>query len=227
MAGLDTEFAAQQERTIARKLAAESYKKRQDTVYLEQGSSLELPAGESEDSSLSDSLAGNAAEPYGEGNSDSDTDFQASLYYVSTAQGTKRRIVTPLLSSTLDWAKGPDRKAVGVVAATITSMGGNINDYRLSRTTLRTHRAADRAAIAAELTASLQGDGYLSLFGDGKLVSDFQSKDKVNRLAVLVAGIDGKGEEQLLGIPKVNGGDAKSESEAVYGVVLEWNLKQR
>ncbi|KAK3923591.1 Bifunctional protein TilS/HprT [Frankliniella fusca] len=73
----------------------------------------------------------------------------------------------------------------------------------------------------------MQGDGALSLHWDGKILPDFSSEEKVNRLPVLVAAINPGGEEQLLGVPKVAGGDAGSEFDAIKVLINEWGVKDR
>ena len=194
------DFAAQQERAMARKRAAESFKEK---YYSSSSSASAVSSAPLE--AESDSEISNAEE-----------EFQGPNPKIK-----KKKILTPVLSSTLDWAKLSARKATGVVAATLASLGENAADYCLGRETLRLQRNSDRESVAKKLKESLQqGDGILSLHWDGVMVPDNDSNQKVNRLPVHVVGIDEIGEEQLLGVPKVHRGDPNLSLKAFIKYLL-------
>jgi hypothetical protein len=51
-----------------------------------------------------------------------------------------------------------------------------------------------------------------------------QSKETVDRLAILVSG---EGTTKLLGVPKIHSGTGEAQAMSVYKLVNEWNLKDR
>lgn len=59
---------------------------------------------------------------------------------------------------------------------------------------------------------------------DGKIVPDLTGREKVDRIAVLVSY---DGTAKFLGAPKIKSGTGQSIAEAVYGVLIDWNIAEK
>ena len=105
-----------------------------------------------------------------------------------------------------------------LIAAFITASGGNLDDFKLSRTTgYRT-----REKVAGLVTEKDKSDfrnickdrsKKLIVHFDGKLVDELDpkkvNKEQMDRVAILVRSPDLEQEEQLLGIPEMKSGTGK------------------
>ena len=94
----------------------------------------------------------------------------------------------PELTAMLDRTKCTDRVTTGVVASVIKAAGGNLNDFVISKDTVRRQRNKKREVIAAKVKEDfkVKKPKYVNLHWDGKLVGNFLGiKDE--RLTVLVS----------------------------------------
>jgi hypothetical protein len=64
----------------------------------------------------------------------------------------------------------------------------------------------------------------LVIHWDGKILPAIFGEGSVDRLPVLVSG---DGMDKLLGVPKVSSGTGEIEANAVYKLVVEWQLIER
>lgn len=133
-------------------------------------------------------------------------------------------IVTTEVASALDRTKVSDRNAMYVLSATVQSLGYNVQDFTLNRESIRQARRKNRQKIANELKASFLPTTPLTIHWDGKLLPSLTSKDKVDRLAVIVSG---DGVMKLLGVPKISNGTGEAQSTSVFELIEEWNLTER
>lgn len=131
-------------------------------------------------------------------------------------------ILTPALSSALDRTKTSDRSATFILSAAAEAYGDKTKT--LSRETIRRVRRTNRETIATELRLAFAPDVSLTVHWDGKLLPELTSKEKVDRLAVLVSGC---GVMKLLGVPKIVTGTGKAQAEAVFALVNEWKIADR
>lgn len=115
-------------------------------------------------------------------------------------------IVTSRVASALDRTKVSDRNAMYVLSTTVQSLGHNIQNFTLNRESIRQARREYREKIANEIRTSFVNTIPLIVHWDGKLLPDLTSKDKVDRLAVIVSG---DGIMKLLGVPTIPNGTGK------------------
>lgn len=78
-----------------------------------------------------------------------------------------------------------------------------------------------RAKIATELKEHLHVARILVLHWDGKLLPQNDGPGKIERLPIVVTGLD---TEQLLGIPKLDTGSGINSAMAIIETLTEWNL---
>lgn len=81
-----------------------------------------------------------------------------------------------------------------------------------------------RKKISVEIKESFNPRVNLTIHWDGKIFSALTSKNKVDRLAVLVSG---EGVSKLLGVPAITSGTGESQANAVYKLIEDWGLINR
>jgi len=114
-----------------------------------------------------------------------------------------------------------DRKATFVVAATAHSLGHDIDELNVSRSSIRRARVSMRTELARHLKQQFHTSAALVVHWDGKLLPDLTGKELVDRLPVIVLGA---GVNQLLGVPKLTGGTGEAQASAVVLALEEWGL---
>ena len=143
----------------------------------------------------------------------------------STEPSKRKRGRKSVLSSevafALDRTNISNRKATFVVGATVQALGMDVGDFSLNRETLRRQRRLNREQIAEELKKSFKPTDPLTVHWDGKLLPALTSKDKVDRLAILVSSPDSV---KLLGVPVLQQGTGSAQAEAVYDALIDWNV---
>ena len=143
----------------------------------------------------------------------------------STSKPTKRarkNIVSPELAATMDRTKISDRKATFMLAATARSLGNDIQDFTINRSSIRRARLSLRQDISKHLKDKFDPKTPLTVHWDGKLLPDLTGKELVDRLPVLVSGL---GTNQLLGVPKLVSGTGEAQATAVDQLLEDWGLK--
>jgi len=133
-------------------------------------------------------------------------------------------ILSPELACALDRTKVSDRNATFVLAAAAQSFGHNISDIVLSKDSVGRARRGYRESISKEIRASFTPSTPLTVHWDGKMLPALTSKDKVDRLAVLVSG---EGVMKLLGVPQIASGTGEAQANAVFSLIEQWNLIDR
>jgi hypothetical protein len=146
----------------------------------------------------------------------------------SSTPGMKRHrpvnIVTPEVASALDRTQVSARNAAHVLAAAAQSLGHNPEHLALNRESIRRARRQHREAIAAEIKASFTPNVPLTVHWDGKMLPALESKENVDRLAILVSG---DGVVKLLGVPQLANGTGIAQADAVFNTLTDWNLADR
>lgn len=139
----------------------------------------------------------------------------------------KRQKITILdenVALALDRTRTSSRSATYILAAASTSLGLDLDDVKLSHSTIHRARINVRTKVAERLKKNLQVADHLTLHWDGKLLPEAGSLKKVERVPVIVSGLD---TEQLLGVPKFDKGSAANEAQGIAESVREWNLADR
>ena len=123
----------------------------------------------------------------------------------------------------LDRVNLPDRASMFVLGAVTKSLGYELPDVTLSRSSIRRSRIAGRKADGEreQLRYKENEHGPMLLHWDGKILPDIDGK-KVDRIAVLVTE---NGIEQLLGIPKIRNGTGEAQANVCIEVIDEWELR--
>jgi len=120
--------------------------------------------------------------------------------------------------------KTSNRNATCVLAAAAESLGHSPSSIVLNRESIRKARRQHRETAAKELQASFTPNCLLIIHWDGKMLPALESKESVERLAVLVSG---DRVMKLLGVPKLPNGTREAEAIAVFNLVQECNLTDR
>ena len=143
----------------------------------------------------------------------------------STSQPRKRfrkHIVSPELAATLDRTKLSDRKATFMIAAKARSLGKDVQEFTINRSSIRRARLRLRQDISNRLKDNFDLGTPLTVHWDGKLLPDLPGKELVDRLPVLVSGLNTL---QLLGVPKLVSGTGEAQAAAVHQLFEDWGLK--
>jgi len=142
----------------------------------------------------------------------------------SKKQRGRKEIMTVKISSALDKCKVSDRDAVHLIIAVSESLGHNVSDIIVNRSSIKRYREKTRLALATEIrnAFSVSQLNALVLHWDGKLLPDLCGKQTVDRLPIVITNGDN---EQLLGVPKLLHGTSKAQAEAIYQLLVEWGLK--
>lgn len=162
-----------------------------------------------------------------ESDADDDTFNYPSTSTLKKKADKKRKIKlnSPNLMSALDRTKISDRSATFAIAATAQTVGINMSEITLSRSTLRRQRAEFRAQFSMDLKHNFDPDGPLVVHWDGKLLADISGeKVEVDRLPILVTGND---VEKLLGVPKLPVGTGKAIAKAVFDTLNDWKITHK
>lgn len=160
---------------------------------------------------------------YDEINQD-DCDKSETVEFQNRRKKTKlNHVITPNVSAALDRSKTSLRNAVHIISATAKSLNVNLNGIVINRESVRIARKKARSEIATQIKESFTPNCPLTIHWDGKLMDDLNSVAKIERLAVFVTG---ENISKQLGIPKIPNGTGESQSEAVYNLISEWNIKE-
>jgi len=143
---------------------------------------------------------------------------------INVRKRSHKNVITPLLAAALDRTKLSDRKATFVIAATVQSLGHNLDELNVSRSSIRRARASTRTQHFRNLKQQFQTSAALVVHWDGKLLPDLTGKTLIDRLPVIVSGA---GVNQLLGVPKLSEGTGEAQASAVARAIEEWGLRQR
>lgn len=139
-------------------------------------------------------------------------------------------MLCPEVTLAVDAAKLSARKAATVLSSVTSSLGNQVQDTNINKSTLHRQREKHRAQKVEEIKRSVQGDEPLTVHWDGKMVdclsgnSPGNSPGKDHRQAVVLTG---RTTDQLLGVPLVPNGSAREVTSAVVKLIREWHVQER
>jgi len=136
----------------------------------------------------------------------------------------KKTIMTPALASALDRTKVSDRKATMVLISAAKSLGHDVSELNINRSSIRRCRIKHRRDMADEIMATFNPSVSLMVHWDGKLLPDITGKEVVDRLPILVTG---DGLQQLLGVPKLSSGSGLAMATATTEYLEQWGLTEK
>ena len=122
-----------------------------------------------------ESSASSSAEDDVDEYTDTSSISACSVWSLKRKRGRKT-VITPQLASALDRTKVSDPKATFIVAETVQSMGEDIDDLALNRSTIRRWRMQHRAKESAAIKANFHGNVPFVIHWDGKLILDLTGK---------------------------------------------------
>lgn len=159
--------------------------------------------------------------------SSSSSDEEQQQPTTNTVRKRKRgttNIITQDIASALDRSQVSDRNAVYILSATASSLGQDVKELAINRSTIRRTRINTRENIAALIRESFAPQIPLTVHWDGKILPVLTGTDKVDRLPVLVSG---GGVSKLLGVPILPSGTGQAMAKAVVDCLDDWNIKHR
>ena len=138
----------------------------------------------------------------------------------------------PEVTAMLDRTKCTNRVAVGVISSVLIASGADLDDFSLSKDTVRVHRNSNRDKIAADVKSDFEDKKpkFGCLHWDGKLLENVMGT-KDERLAILISGSPNFVEGKVLGIPSLKDVDGNSVStgenqyEACIDMIEKWNIR--
>ena len=116
---------------------------------------------------------------------------------------SKITLITKHVAAALDQTK---------VTATADALGHDIQELPLSYSSTCQARMRYREAFTTDLRSKFTPSSALVVHWDRKLLPDIIGKQKVDRLPVILSGVE---TEQLLGIPKITSGVGEAQAAAV------------
>ena len=133
----------------------------------------------------------------------------------------KENVMSPELAAVLDRTKTSDRNATYLLAAAFQNVGKDLSKITLNKESIRKCRLTSRSLFAADVKENFKCIVPLVVHMDGKRLVDEETKEIVERLAILVSGID---IDQFLGAPKLTSGTGDSISSLVKNTLEDWNI---
>lgn len=127
----------------------------------------------------------------------------------------------PRLSATLDRTQTTNRNAVLLVSAAAASLGHDVKQIKINRETIRQTRNSHRIQKAKEIKNDFKPNIPLTVHWDSKFITNGSSIESSDRLAVIVSGV---GVTKILGIPKIESSTGIDQANAVYDLIVQWNL---
>lgn len=214
MIGVDKSLEIRENVLLNRKDKAESRKRKSDSdiEILDMIVELESSSGSSaaEDTDNEEPVATQSAKPS----------------TASTPKRGRKQVMSPSLNTTLDRSGISDRKAMMIVSETAKSLGHNIEDLTLNRSSIRRKRRQDRQSEAKYIQDTFDPTVPLTVHWDGKLLPDLTGSEKVDRLPVIVSGY-GVSHSQLLSVPKIPSGSGQQQAHAVERTLHEWGIAEQ
>lgn len=165
-------------------------KQEQEALYSSCSSAVKL----SSDSSSGEEVV-EAAEETTESEMETD-ESQKRKRFVGSIE--RKSLLSKDVTSALDRSKVTDHQAVNLLADAAHSLGHNVDDVTVSRSSIQRARFSNRLKTAADVKTSFDPQVPLTVHWDSKLLPDLVGREKVDRLPVIITGIDA---ECLLGAP--------------------------
>lgn len=132
--------------------------------------------------------------------------------------------MTPEVVAAMDRTNVSSRQALHLFCAFASALNYNLDDVAISHRTIHRNRNEVRQTMAADLKAALRIAPSVVIHWDGKLLPDITSQAKVERLPIILSGVN---TQQLLGVPKLSRGTGLQQALAIYETINEWNVSDR
>ena len=137
-------------------------------------------------------------------------------------RGTKD-ICTSKVVAILDKSRISSRNAVLLVSSIIEAAGLNVNDYKLSKSSIHEKRQAIRKKKFNEIKEEFNSQDLTNVIvhWDGKLLCDITGNKKVDRLPIVLSY---NGTTKLLSVPKLTSGTGRNQADAIFEALQEWGV---
>jgi len=112
------------------------------------------------------------------------------LLCLSIERGLENNIINLGLATTIDRTKLSDRKATFMLAATARSLGNDVIDYSINRSSICRERQKLRQDISQQLKSKFNQNTPLTVHWDGKRLKDLTGKELLDRLSVILSGLE-------------------------------------
>lgn len=134
-----------------------------------------------------------------------------------SSRENKIDIMTPELSSALDRSNVSSRNAAYIVIAVAKSLGHDPKKINVS------HRDRNkmRKMMVIDIKKNNSAVKNVILHWDGKLLPDFGGTEKVDRLPIVLSGLN---YEQLLAVPKLNSGTGFNQAQSIVAELKRWDI---
>ena len=146
---------------------------------------------------------------------------ESSCALAEPSKQKPKKLITANLSSGLDRTNVTDRAAMIIISETAKSLGHDLNEFALSRSTIRRSRRDHRKNLATEILKTFSPQVPLTIHWDGKLLPDLSNSKIVDRLPILVSA---HGKTQLLSVLKLPSGTGETQAHAIFQALKEWNV---
>jgi len=137
----------------------------------------------------------------------------------------KKEWMTPKLVATLDACKVSERDAIRILFATAEALGHDVSELIINRNSISRCRKHWRKNLGEDFYkkfSDLDLDN-ITVHWDGKMLPALTSKEKIDRLSVI---IDYSEQEQLLGIPSIPSGSGENQADAIFQLLEKWQIKE-
>lgn len=141
----------------------------------------------------------------------------------SKTKRSRKNLMTSRLTAALDKCKVSDRDAIHIITALLEALSLNINDFVLSRSSVKRAREMFRKEGATSIKSKFSDTDidFVVVHWDSKILTDITGKSNIDRLPVVATAPN---IEQLLGVPGLTSPTGSEVSSAVYDILHDWSL---
>lgn len=153
-------------------------------------------------------------------------EYEESHEGPSKTKRSRKNLMTSRVTAALDKCKVSDRDAIHIITALLEALSLDINDFVLSRSSVKRAREMLRKESATSIKSTFSDINldFVVIHWDSKILTDITGKSNIDRLPVVATA---PGIEQLLGVPSLTSCTGSEVSSAVYDILLEWSLEDK
>ncbi|GBO23972.1 hypothetical protein AVEN_238350-1 [Araneus ventricosus] len=133
----------------------------------------------------------------------------------------RKDFITPKLVAALDRCQLSMGDSVFVLEATIDALGGNIDEFPISKSSIQRIRTEKRKELAENIKIDFQNQvpDVVTLHWDDKLLPALSArKSKEERLLIVISyGL----KKQLIAVPRLDNSTGKEHAQAVWKAILD------
>jgi hypothetical protein len=139
---------------------------------------------------------------------------------------SRRNLMTSRVTAVLYKCKVSDQDAIYIITTILEALSLNINDFVLSRSSVKKAREVLRKEGATSIKSKFSHINldFIVIHWDSKILTNITGKSNVDRLPVVATTPD---IEQLLGVPALTSCTGSEVSSAVYDILLNWSLRDK